>query len=233
MKKIIVIPLLLIFIGCSKPIEKKYDKASEAEDLLAIRKEIKVYDYKVLKWQLSFLKSNKEDLSGKRYQEMLANGQDRWNDTLAKRKSNLEEQKQKEEEALKKEKIKLFCNIKWGMYYYKPDYLDVHPDAVESNPELAAKAFKLDPNNSWIMFYEDGTCDVKFYDPKKTHNCSWELTDEGIVFSHGWKDEKRGSIKNKTTFKIIKLGDENFNVTEVEESISLVLKSELRMRKIG
>ncbi|MGJ8734251.1 MAG: hypothetical protein ACSHW4_13930 [Cellulophaga sp.] len=232
MKKIIVIPLLLIFIGCSKPIEKKYEKASETEDLLAIRKEIKVYDYKVLKWQLSFLKSNKEDLSGKRYQEMLANGKERWNDTLAKRKSNLEEQKQKEEEALKKQKIKLFCNIKWGMYYYKPDYLDVNPDVVESNPELAEKAFKLDPNNSWIIFYEDGTCEVKFNDPDKTAIQNWSFVDDEIVFSYGWKDEKGVLSRNKTTFKILDLEDEIFNVSEVEESINLVLKSTIKMRKI-
>ncbi|MDO6492450.1 MULTISPECIES: hypothetical protein [unclassified Cellulophaga] len=233
MKKIILIPLVLFFIGCTAPIDKKYDKTSETKDLLAIRKEITVYDYKVLKWQLSFLKLNKKDLSAKRYQEMLANGKERWNDTLAKRKSNLEKQKQKEKEALKKQKIKLFCNIKWGMYYYKPDYLEVNPDAVESNPELASKAFKLDPNNSWIIFYEDGTCKVKFNDPDKTAIQNWSFVDDEIVFSYGWKDEKGVMSRNKTTFKILDLDDKFFNVSEVEESINLVLKSELRMKKMG
>lgn len=232
MKKIILIPLVLFFIGCTAPIDKEYNKASETEDLLAIRKEITVYDYKVLKWQLAFLKKNHEDLSSKRYQEMLTIGQQRWQDTLKMREVVLEEQKQREEEALKKQKMQLFCNIKWGMYYYKPNYLEVNPDVVESNPELAEAAFKVEPKNSWIMFYEDGTCDLQFYNPEKVHSCNWELTDEGIVFPYGWKDEKRGVIKNKTTFEITELGDENFIVTEVEESINLVLKSELRMKKM-
>ncbi|WKB81850.1 hypothetical protein QYR09_02160 [Cellulophaga lytica] len=232
MKKIIILPVMLFFIGCTAPIDKQYDDASETEDLLAIRKEITVYDYKVLKWQLAFLKQNNQDLSGKRYHEMLTTGQQRWKDTLKMREVVLEEKKQREEEARIKQKMQLFCNTKWGMYYYKPDYLDVNPDVVESNPELAAKAFKLDPNNSWIIFYEDGTCEVKFNDPDKTAIQKWSFVDDEIVFSYGWKDEKGVLSRNKTRFKILDLEDEIFNVSEIEESINLVLKSTIKMRKI-
>ena len=235
MKKIVLIITTLILLSCSKPIEKQYKTQSEFQDLNKIKNNSTRNDYKTIKWQLNYLKSQNINIK-KTYAEILSEGQIRWNDTLKKQKDEYrkvqERIKQKQEES-KKEQIASISNRKWGIYFYKPNYIEVNPELSKENKELAESAFKWNPKNNWILFNENGTCKIKDEESNKVYTKKWHLNDKGeIILPTGWQYEELTMLMPKITFQIIDLNDENLNVTEVEKSTNITLSSEMKMIKI-
>ncbi len=224
-----------MFVSCGKPIEKKYEIQNESQDLNKIKNTLTNNDYKILKWQLFFLKS-KNNVKNKTYIEILNEGQVRWNDTIKKREEidrKRREQLEREKEDIKNRQIASICNIKWGVYYYKPNYLEVNPEISMENQKLAESVFKWNPKNNWIIFNKDGTCKVKDEEYGNTYTKRWSLNENGdVVLPTGWQYEKLNMLMSKVTFEIIDLNDEIFYATEIEKSTNITLRSEIRMKKI-
>ncbi|RLK07049.1 hypothetical protein [Tenacibaculum discolor] len=244
MKKSVLI-IVLMFLSCSKAIDKKYQEDSEFENLMEIKKDITYEDYKILKWQLYFLKSKNSNIK-KTYAKILSEGQVRWNDTLKKREKNRKEKQERldqehkkeqerikqEQEEFKKELTAKICNRKWGIYYYKPDHIEINPDLEESSKKIAETAFKWNPKHNWILFKEDGTCTVKDIESNNTYTKRWHITDRGIFLPSGWQYERTRMSMSEITLEIINLNNTNFDVIEIEIFNGLVFKSEMKMKKI-
>ncbi|WP_417786420.1 hypothetical protein [Tenacibaculum sp.] len=230
MKKVILLTLLTA-LACKKPIEKKYNNRSEFSDLTEINKKLTDYDSKVLRWQLSFIKSKSTNIN-KTYNEILLEGRKRWNDTLKKRdeiRKEEEEQIKKEKEKLRKKQIEPICNIKWGIYYNKPLHIKLNPKLPNKYKKIEKSIFSSNPKKNWMSFSENGFCEIKLEEERNRSLEKWELKDSIIiVYKFG------GFIKKEPLFylKIKKLNKNNFNVIKHIEGETISFLNEIKMKKM-
>ena len=133
------------------------------------------------------------------------------------------------ENETKDHQLNLICDIKWGIYYRKPEYLEINTEISESDQKLARTAFEWDPKTNWIVFNRDGTCKIKDSETDKILSKNWSLDEKGIVFPTGWTEER---FSNKVIFEILNLDNDEFNVTELDISPNITLRNEVKMKRI-
>ncbi|MBJ2175847.1 hypothetical protein JBL43_16455 [Aureibaculum sp. A20] len=234
MKKINLIAILLLIVSCGKPLENVYERKNEKEDLQKIKKILDEDGYWLLNGQIEFMKStDREKLNEQTYSDILLHAKIRWNDTLAQREVDKIEREKKileQENETKNHQLNLICDIKWGIYYRKPEYLEINTEISESDQKLARTAFEWDPKTNWIIFNRDGTCKIKDSETDKILSKNWSLDEKGIVFPTGWTKER---FSNKVIFEILNLDNDEFNVTELDISPNITLRNEVKMKRIN